>query len=123
MADEHNRQQAARGRDGLGGRLRTYVLGLGIGPAAALYGVLALLTRRTFLPGYQVQSLLVRGRPGMSLAIGYVSGGLYLFLRFYAERRVTAGRTAGQTYMAQNVLLVVFIAALVYALLHVGALA
>jgi hypothetical protein len=111
---QHRRPQA--------GWFRRYVIGLGLGSAIAAYGAAALLTGRTFLPGYQVHSLLVHGRTGAALAAGYVSGGLYLVLRLFVEPRMTSRDRLRPLGMAQNGLLVVFIAALVYVLLHVTAL-
>ena len=99
------------------------MLGRVIGPVAAFYGVVALLMGKTFLPGYQVHALLIGGRPGTALAAGYLAGGIYLVLRFHVERRPMSESTGRHVYTAETLLLTVFIASLVYALLHVGALA
>jgi len=102
------------------GWLKRYVLGLAVGPAAALYGVAALLVGRTFLPGLHGDSHTVAGASGRALAGGYLLGGAYLFVRFYLEKRLAAKRHAG-FYALENLLLAGFVAALVYVLLHVGA--
>jgi len=120
-------QQTHRHGDGRTGRkrgwFRAYVVGLGLGVLAAVYGVVALIAGKTFLPGYQVHSLLITGRPGRALALAYLAGGLYLLLRHYAEDRIRSEKLVRRAYSLQNGLLALLIACMVYALLHVGSLA
>jgi len=100
---------------------KRYVVGLVIGPAAALYGVVALLMGKTFLPGVPGSQHALTGPSGRALAAGYLLGGSYLLVRFSIEkaRPLPSGRPP--LYALQNILLVGFIACLVYVLLHVGA--
>lgn len=104
-------------------RLRDWVfhrvLGMVIGPALGLYGLAALLRGRAWLPG-QVGGGLVQGRPGLMLGLSYLSCGTFLFLRLFLERRTEDGKTSRRLLQAENVMLIVLIATLVYVLLNVG---
>lgn len=123
MAREGDRCESGPAPQGRGGWFCCYVLGLGLGSASALYGVLALLMGRTFLPGYHADALLVKGGSALALALAYLTGGVYLLLRLFVERKAPAFTARKQVYLAQNVLLGIFIAALAYTLWRVGSLA
>ena len=97
-----------------------YVLGLGVGTAASLYGIIALAMGRTFLPGRHAHEVLVGGRSGFALALAYLLGGVYLLVRHFLEGAVRSGKTRARLRALENALLVGFIGALVYVLLHVG---
>ena len=100
--------------------LKTYVVGLGLGTAAAVYGVVALVMGRTFLPGLKGGAHTVADRGGLALAGGYLLGGVYLLLRYHVEKRVGSAGARSPLYWLQNLLLIGFIAALIYVLMHVG---
>ena len=100
---------------------KRYVLGLGIGTAAMLYGVVAMVMGRTFLPGLKANGHTVKNLSGLALAAGYVLGGLYLLLRLYVEKRTGSVKGQWRLYWLENVILAGFIATLVYVLLNVGA--
>ncbi len=99
--------------------VKEYILGWTLGAAAAAYGLIAMLTGRAFIPGLHGGDLTLGGRGGTSLALAYMSGGVFLLIRFVLEKR--AKNRPGQTalYMAENMLLLVFIAALVYMLVRI----
>ena len=101
--------------------LRQYVLGLGVGTLAAVYGVVALLMGSTFLPGLRAQGHLITGRSGAALGAAYLLGGVYLLLRMFVEPRVRSDSSRGHLYVVQIPVLAGFIVALVYVLMHVGA--
>jgi len=101
--------------------LKQYVIGLGIGSVAALYGLVALAVGRTFLPGLQGNGHTVAGASGRALAGAYLLGGLYLLLRLFIEPRTARDRPNALLYGLENLVLVGFIAALIYVLMHVGA--
>ena len=115
MGQMSEQQHSAR-RDAL----RQYVLGLGIGGLCALYGLYGLVTRTAFLPVLKGGPSVLRGLSALDLAAGYLSGGLYLVLRFYLHRRCRSEAIRRQVYAAEVVLLAVFIGALVWLLLTVG---
>lgn len=96
------------------------MLGLGVGAAASVYGVVALLMGRTFLPGLAGGNHTVRNRSGQALAAAYLLGGLYLVLRLYLERRMGRPKRRSWLYWVQSAILAGFIGALVYVLLNVG---
>jgi len=101
--------------------LKQYVLGLGIGSVAAFYGVVALAMGETFLPGLKAQGHMVTGRSSTAMALAYVLGGVYLVLRLFVEPRLGSEGARGRLYATQLPLLVGFIIALIYVLMHVGA--
>ena len=97
-----------------------YVVGLGLGGVAALYGLVALAVGRTFLPGLHGNGYTVGGTSGQALAGSYLIGGLYLVIRLYLEDRIESASGKSLLYLAQCLLLAGFIASLIYVLLHVG---
>lgn len=107
-------------RDGRLGWLKEYVVGLGVGTCATLYGLVALWIGHTFLPGLKGGNSTVAGAHAAGLAGAYVAGGLYLLCRFFLHRRCRREARRAQLYLVENVLLVLFIVALVYTLLQVG---
>jgi len=100
---------------------KRYVLGLAIGSAAALYGAVALLLGKTFLPGLPGSQHAVTGPSGYALAGGYLLGGSYLLVRFCLERALSWRGARPPLYALQNILIAGFVACLIYVLLHVGA--
>jgi len=101
--------------------LREYVLGLGVGVLAALYGMVAMVMGRTFLPGYNAQGHMIAGASGTALAAAYLLGGIYLVLRLFVEPRTGSDGPRTRLYILQMPLLLGFIVALIYVLIHVGA--
>ena len=112
-------------KDRLSGKgwVREYVLGLGVGTAAALYGIVAMVMGRTFLPSLHGTSHMVKNLSGLALAAAYLLGGLYLLLRLFLEKRMAPDLARRRLYVLENVILVGLIGALVYVLLHVGEVA
>ncbi len=102
-------------------RFRHYVAGLGLGIAIAGYGLLALVTRPAFLPGLIGGNSTVSGPRGTGLAFAYISGGLYLVLRLFAQPRVKSEVATGLLHHMQSAVLMVLIASLLYVLWQVGA--
>lgn len=102
------------------GRFKRYVLGLGIGSAAAIYGLVALLMGKCFLPGLSGNNHMVVGRSGYALATAYLLGGTYLLVRLYLEKRLRQPGKRPPFYALENLLLAGFIVSLIYVLLHVG---
>ena len=100
--------------------VKTYVLGWAVGVPATLYGIVALAMGRTFLPGRHAHELLVRGRSGLALAAAYTLGGAYLLVRCLLEGRVRSEKARTRLYALENGILLGFLAALIYVLLHVG---
>jgi hypothetical protein len=98
------------------------VVGLGLGTACALYGLLALWTHHTFLPGLKGGASTVSGAHGAAAAAAYLAGGLFLICRFYVQVRCRSFAARRRVYRVQNLLLVALIAALVYVLWQVGTL-
>jgi len=101
--------------------VRQYVVGLAFGAAAAAYGVYALASGHAFLPGLKARNSMLHGAHGRAMAIAYLAGGLFLVCRFFFEARCRTAFARGQVYIVQNVLLVAFVAAVVYVLLSVSA--
>jgi hypothetical protein len=100
--------------------LRQYVVGLGLGLVSAVYGLIALVMRNSFLPGLKGGSHTVKGPHAVAVAIVYLAGGLFLVFRFFLDPRCRARHTRAEVYLAENVLLILLIAAAVYVLLSVG---
>ena len=100
--------------------LKQYGLGLGVGAVSAAYGVIALLTRHAWLPGLRGENSGVVGTHGLAVATAYLTGGLYLVLRFFVHPRSETESGRGQICLAENFLLLVLIGCLVYVLLKVG---
>lgn len=98
---------------------KRYILGWLLGPLSAVYGVLAMITGRVFLPGLHGDGFMLCGAGAPVLASAYISGGLFLFLRLALEREERSGPYRSLIYAAENVLLLAFICALVYVLVSV----
>jgi hypothetical protein len=108
-------------KNGCEGDWKTWLLGYGLGPVAALYGVIAALMGKAFLPGYyHAQGLMLEGKSGLVLACTYFLGGVYLIARYALEGRVKSLPAQNALYGLQNLLLVGFIASLIYVLVNVG---
>lgn len=102
----------------LRGWFRQYVLGLGIGVLSSLYGLLALVLGRTVMPGFGAGNHVMTGWNGAAMAGAYLTGGLYLVLRWFLEKRLQSPKARGELHAVQVMLLVGFIATLVYVLLN-----
>jgi len=102
------------------GWLKEYVLGLGAGTLCMAHGLYGVVTRSAFLPGLKEGRFLLQGTSGLDLAVGYLTGGLYLLVRFFVHPRCRTESRRSQVYMVECGLLVGFMAALVYVLLKVG---
>ena len=103
---------------------RDYALGLGVGPVLALYGLLAMLAGKAFLPGSHSMGgggHTVTGSNAFPLAAAYLCGGLYLIARFYLDRIFNSAEAHSRIYVLQIALIGAFIASLIYVLVHVGA--
>jgi drug/metabolite transporter (DMT)-like permease len=100
--------------------VKEYIIGLGLGVGAALYGVYSLLAGSTYMPGLRRGTTSVHGSHGVGAAIMYVAGGLFLVFRFFLHRRCRLESTRSQVYLLENALLVVFIGSAFYVLLNVG---
>jgi hypothetical protein len=116
MSEEHEQRRLSRAE-----WFKRYVLGLGVGTAAALYGIVAMLMGQAFLPGLKGNGHTVKNRSGLALAAAYVLGGVYLLLRLYLEKRTGFADGPRWLYWLENLILAGFIATLVYVLLRVGA--
>ncbi len=101
--------------------VKKHILGRVLGPAAAVYGLIAMLTGRAFLPGLQGNGHTLGGRGGFAMALAYLCGGIYLFIRLAPDKRMKKKEVQMALYTAQSALLLVFIAALAYVLLRVDA--
>ncbi len=99
---------------------KEYFIGLGVGGASALYGLFALWTQHSFLPGLKGGSPMLTGWHTAAIAGIYISGGLYLLLRFYVHVRLRKPAGRRRAYLAENFLLIVLIASLAYVLWQVG---
>ncbi len=99
---------------------KKYIIGWGLGPMAAVYGLISLLVGRAFLPGLHGDNITLGGRGGAVLSLAYISGGVFLFLRLVIDKRQKSNAWQNiLLYMVQNILLIVFIASLIYVLLRV----
>ncbi|MFW6457329.1 MAG: hypothetical protein ACOC0A_03460 [Planctomycetota bacterium] len=101
-------------------RIREYGLGIGLGGLMALYGLIALVMGRTFLPSLHGNGHTIAGTSGQALAGAYLAGGVYLLLRLHMERNAKSDFSQRLIYWAECLLLLGLIALLVYVLLHVG---
>ena len=101
---------------------RDYALGLGLGPILAIYGLVAMLMGRAFLPGSHSRGLMITGDNAFALAAAYLCGGLYLTVRFYLDRKFDSPEAHSLIYILEIALIGAFIASLIYVLWHVGAL-
>ncbi len=99
--------------------VKEYILGWTLGVAATVYGLIAMLTGRAFIPGLHGGDLTLGGRGGTALALAYMSGGVFLLLRLVLEKKTKSRSAQTALYMAQNMLLLVFIASLVYILVRI----
>ncbi len=108
-----------------GGRTpwKDYILGLAAGVPLALYGLYALMSGSTYLPGLRGGTGTIPGSHGVGAAIMYVGGGLYLLVRFFVHPRVKTEATASQIYLLEIVLLTTFIVSAFYVLWNVGTVA
>lgn len=122
MAEQDKRRRGGEPTRGATRRSWWALLWTLVGAGAAAYGIVALATGRTFLPGYHASRLLIGGHTGAALALGYLSGGLYMVVRHYLEGMVSSPEGRSHLYLIEKALLVAFIASLVYSLLHVGTL-
>ncbi|MFW5923160.1 MAG: hypothetical protein ACOCSQ_02125 [Planctomycetota bacterium] len=100
--------------------VRIYGIGVGLASASALYGLIALLLGRAFLPGLSANGLTVGGSSGRALAASYLVGGIYLFLRLYLGPRLKSSPWYSLLYGVQCLLLAGLIALLIYMLMHMG---
>jgi len=100
--------------------VKQYVLGLGFGVASVVYGLVALWTKHAFLPGLKGGSSTASGAHGAALAAAYVAGGLFVVCRFFLHTRLRSRWAHRHLYLAENVLLLMLIAALLYVLWQVG---
>jgi hypothetical protein len=96
--------------------LKQYLVGLGLGGLAVLYGLFALASGRAYMPGFTSRDAVLRGGSADAMALAFLSGGAYLFLRFFLEKRLRKTSSRAQVYMVQVALLVGFIGALLYVL-------
>jgi hypothetical protein len=101
-------------------RFKEYGLGLGLGGACALYGLVALWLGHTYLPGLKGGNHTVAGKDGAVLAAAFIAGGLYLIARLFVHRRCHSEGRRAQVYLVEVVLLGGLIASLVYVLWQVG---
>ncbi len=102
------------------GWVKEYIVGLGLGTGAALYGIYSLFAGSTYMPGLRGGTTSVHGSHGVGAAIMYLAGGLFLVMRFFVHRRCRLEATRSQVYLLENVLLVVFVGSAFYVLLNVG---
>lgn len=102
------------------GMLTKYLLGPLVGPASAIYGIYALLSRQAAMLGLHGENSTVTGLHAIVVAVAYLAGGVYLTLRFSVHPRTTTRSGQNVLYLAENCLLLVLIAALGYVLLKVG---
>lgn len=115
MTAEEHHQQTSRWE-----WTKRYVIGLGAGIVCSVYGLIALLLGEAFLPALQGEDHILANQNGLALAGAYLAGGLFLLLRFYADKKVHAQPARANLYLLQNLVLIALIAALAYVLLHVG---
>ena len=101
-------------------RFKEYFLGLFVGSAATVYGIVALWMRETLLPGLKGDGHTISGGRGAALAGAYFLGGLYLLARFFLHHRCRSDTLRAQLYLAENILLALLIAALAFVLWRVG---
>ena len=99
---------------------KQYIIGLGIGATAALYGLVAMVMGKTFLPSLHGGSHTVRNFSGTVLAAVYLLGGAYLLMRYFLEKRMPPEEAHERLYIWEDLVLVGLIAAMIYVLLHVG---
>lgn len=99
--------------------VKEYILGWTVGIAASIYGLLALLIGKTYLPGMHGDRMTMGGRSGYVLALAYLSGGIFLLIRHVLEERLKAEKAQFTAYWAENLCLALFIFAVVYVLLTV----
>jgi len=114
------RRRVQAKRESAPGWVKQYVLGLGFGAASAIYGLVALWTKHSFMPGLRGGNATVTGGHGAALAGAYIAGGLFVICRFFLHSRFRSHSARGRIYMAENFLLLVLIAALLYVLWQVG---
>jgi hypothetical protein len=100
--------------------LKRYVLGLCGGVAATLYGLVALMAGQAFLPGVQGNEHFIGGRSGVAMALSYLLGGVYLFLRLFLGEKTKKSSLRYVWPGIYNLLLIGLIVALIYVITHVG---
>jgi len=115
MSAEHHTSKTSRWA-----WIKQNVIGLGFGLIFSLYGVVAILTDKAFLPALQGEEHILTNTNGFALGGAYLTGGIFLLLRFYLEKKVHAQPSRANLYLVQNLVLIALIAALAYVLLHVG---
>ena len=123
MSSEATSEKEHEGQEKQTGRwhdVKKYGFGLALGWAATLYGVIALLVGKTYLPGLAGNDHTLSDQTGTALAGGYLAGGLFLILRLYVEDRVNTENGWKNIYFVENALLLALIGCLAYVLLHVG---
>jgi len=99
---------------------KEYGIGLALGLSLALYGIYALMSGSTYLPGLRGGTATVHGSHGVGAAVMYLGGGIYLLVRFFVHTRVRSESTRSQLYLLEVLLLIVFIASAFYVLWNVG---
>ena len=114
-------KQMARQRASKAGWIKHYVVGVGLGAICAVYGVVALLVGKAFLPGLPGNDWTVKNRSGIALSLAYLIGGVFLLLRLPLRRLLHSERAKGRLCVVEVLLLLAFIGALVYVLIHMGA--
>jgi hypothetical protein len=97
-----------------------YVVGFALGLSSALYGIYALCSGSTYLPGLRGGTATVQGSHGVGAAVVYLAGGAFLICRFFIHPRCRSESARSQIYLLENLLLIAFIAAAFYVLLNVG---
>jgi len=100
---------------------KQYVIGLGVGIICTVYGLIALVVGKTFLPSLNRNNHMLRNRAGVALAVAYLTGGLFLIARLHLEKKTHIPRARANLYLLENALLIGFIGTLVYVLFHMGA--
>ena len=97
---------------------KEYVLGLAAGSAGAIYGIVAIIVGRTYLPSHWRGGggRMVTGPAGFALALAYVAGGLYLVVHFFVDRRVHSVQAHNTLYVLRMALLALLGGAVLVAL-------
>jgi len=101
-------------------RLKEYVLGVAVGILGGVYGVYALMSGSTYIPGLQGGTATARGSHGVGAALVYLTGGVFLLFRFFVHPRCRSESARSQVYLLENLLLIAFIGSALYVLLRVG---
>jgi hypothetical protein len=76
---------------------------------------------QAFLPGVQGNEHFVGGRSGVAMALSYLLGGVYLFLRLFLGEKTEENSSLRYVWLGiYNLLLIGLIVALIYVITHVG---